>query len=446
MARTILKVILIIFSALLAAELIFLGVMIFQPKEPAGTTVPTEETTLPGTTVTEEATTVPTTVPETSEATEPATVPTTEAPRTSFTLTFAGDCTLASDPGAYYSPYGFIQTIGEDYGYPFRNVLEYFENDDLTIVNFEGVLADSGTPANKLFTFRGPTAYTQILTSSSVEAVTLANNHTEDYGKAGYESTVKALGEAGVWFVEENKTQLVTTESGLTIGLYADAFEFSAADIQKNVAALKNQGAEVIICAFHWGTEGSYRPTAQQKQMAHAAIDAGADIVYGHHPHVLQPVEEYGDGYIFYSLGNFSFGGNNYPKDLDSAIIQVHLVRDEDGRISLDGMTWIPVSVSSMAVQNNFQPTPYEEGSKEYDRVISKLDGTFTGPDLNVNYDHLKPTEPSNPTEPSDPGSSTEPPATEPPATQAPAPTDPPADPAPAPTNPPAELPAPDPT
>ena len=445
MARTILKVLLVICAALLAAELIFLGVMLFGPQEPAETTVPTTVTTAPETTAgTEEPTTVPTTVPETTEPTEVTTVPTTEAPRTSFTLTFAGDCTLASDPGAYNSQHGFIKTIGTDYGYPFRNVLDYFEGDDFTIVNFEGVLADSGTPANKLFTFRGPTAYTQILTSSSVEGVTLANNHTEDYGKAGYESTIKALGDAGVWFVEENKTRLVTTESGLVIGLYADAFDFSTADIQKNVKSLRDQGAEIVICAFHWGTEGSYRPTAEQKKFAHAAIDAGADIVYGHHPHVLQPVEEYKDGYIFYSLGNFSFGGNNFPKDLDSAIIQVHLIRDEDGNIALDGMTWIPVSISSMAVQNNFQPTPYTEGSKEYDRVISKLDGSFTGPDLVVNYDHLKPTEP--PTTPSEPGGATEPPATgaptptdppaEPPATQPPAVTDPPAAPVPPPDNP----------
>ena len=436
MSRTILKAFLVIFSLLLAAELIFVGVMLFRTEEPAETTIPTVETTLPETTAgTEAPTTLPTTVPETTEPTEAATVPTTEASQTSFTLTFAGDCTLASDPGAYNSPHGFIKTIGNDYGYPFRNVLDYFEGDDFTIVNFEGVLADSGSPANKLFTFRGPTAYTQILTSSSVEGVTLANNHTEDYGKAGYESTVKSLGEAGVWFVEENKTQLLTTESGLVIGLYADAFDFSTADIQKNVKSLRDQGAEIIICAFHWGVEGSYRPTAEQKKFAHAAIDAGADIVYGHHPHVLQPVEEYGDGYIFYSLGNFSFGGNNFPKDLDSAIIQVHLIRDEDGKVMLDGMTWIPVSITSMEVQNNFQPTPYKEGTKAYDRVISKLDGTFTGPDLNVNYDHLKPTEP--PTEPSAPE---EPPASEPPAPTTPPETppvvtDPPADPVPPPDN-----------
>ena len=394
MARTILKVLLVICLALLLAGAGFIVYMETRPADAAPqTSAPTTE--IPETPEATEAiaTEEPTTVPPTTEA--PTTAPTeTEPPEIRYTLSFAGDCTLASDSGSYGSPHGFIGTIGTDYGYPFRNVLDIFESDDFTIINLESVLADQGVSANKLFTFRGPTAYTEIMTSSSVEAVTLANNHTMDFGKAGYDSTTQALTDAGIHFVEENKTRLLTTESGLTIGLYADSFQFSEAEIRKNVKALRDQGAEIIICAFHWGTEGSYRPTAGQKNIAHAAIDAGADIVYGHHPHVLQPIEEYGDGYIFYSLGNFSFGGNHYPRDMDSAIIQVEVLRDENGKISLEGMTIIPVSISSIKGQNNFQPTPYEEGTAEYDRTLSKLDGTFTGPDLVVNYDHLKETQP----------------------------------------------------
>ena len=427
MGRKILKTLLVICCAVLAAELIFLGVMTLYKPETAPETVPT---------VTEEAATeltgapteIPTTEPEATAApteTEPVE---TEPQEIRYVLTFAGDCTLAADPGNYNSPHGFIKTIGEDYGYPFRNVLQYFEQDDFTIINLESVLADSGAAASKLFNFRGPVEYTQIMTSSSVEAVTLANNHTMDYGKAGYESTTQALTGAGIAFVEEDKTAIITTESGLVIGLYADAFTFSEDDIQKNVTALRNQGAEIVICAFHWGTEGSYRPTADQKKFAHAAIDAGADVVYGHHPHVLQPMELYGDGIIFYSLGNFSFGGNHFPRDLDSALVQLEVIRDAQGNISMGMVTLIPVSISSMPVQNNFQPTPYEEGSEEFDRTISKLDGTFNGPDLNVNYDHLKPTDP--PTEPEAPPETRAPAPTEAPV---PPPADPPAD------NPPAE-------
>ena len=388
MKNTLKKILLVLLSLLLVAELGFLGIMHVRGDVDEGLlsllTPETEAPTVPATDApTEEPTQAPTEPP-----TEPPTEAPTEPPEVSYLFSFAGDCTLASDPGNYASPHGFIQTVGTDYGYPFRNVVDYFRNDDFTIINLESVLADQGYAASKLFTFRGPVAYTEIMTGSSVEAVTLANNHTQDYGKAGYESTTQALTDAGIWFVEENKTQLLTTESGLTIGLYADAFQFSTAEIEKNVKALRDQGAEIVICAFHWGTEGSYRATADQKRFAHAAIDAGADVVYGHHPHVLQPIEEYNGGYIFYSLGNFSFGGNNFPKDLDSAIVQLEVIRREDGTVELGKLELIPVSISSMKNQNNFQPTPYEEGTKEYDRVLSKLDGTFTGPNLVVDYDN----------------------------------------------------------
>ena len=428
MTKRALTILLAVLTALLAAAVGFVVYMETRPvveeviqTEPTtiSTEAPTETTEIPTTAAPE--TEAPTTVPPTE--TEPEE---TEPPEIRYTLTFTGDCTLASDPGNFGSPHGFIGTIGTDYDYPFRNVADIFENDDFTIINLESVLADSGTGASKLFTFRGPTAYTQIMTGSSVEAVTLANNHTEDYGKAGYESTTQALNEAGIWYVEEDKTTLVTTESGLNIGLYADAFNFSKSDIQKNVKKLRDQGAEIIICAFHWGNEGSYRPTNDQKAFAKAAIDAGADIVYGHHPHVLQPIEEYNGGYIFYSLGNFSFGGNHFPRDMDSAIVQVEVLRDENGKVHLDGLNIIPVSISSMKGQNNFQPIPYEEGTTEYDRTMSKLDGTFTGPDLVVNYDHLKETEPA--TEPpaqeggeDTPPATDAPPAEEPPAAEPPA-------------------------
>ena len=429
MKRKTLIGLLAVFGLLLAAELVFLGILSRRDGDTTVqdfTTSPTQDTTHATAPAVTTIATEPTGLPATEEAV--ATEPSETQPREiRYTLTFAGDCTLASDSGSYNAAAGFIQTIGTDYGFPFRNVLDYFEQDDFTIINLESVLADQGNAAGKLFTFRGPTAYTEIMTGSSVEAVTLANNHTADYGKDGYASTTKALTEAGVWFVEENKTTLVTTDRGLVIGLYADAFQLSTDDIRNNIKKLQDAGAEVIICAFHWGVEGSYRPTADQKKFAKAAIDAGADIVYGHHPHVLQPIEEYNGGYICYSLGNFSFGGNHYPRDLDSALVQLEVIRDESGTVSLGELTIIPVSITSLSKQNNFQPTPYEKDTPEYQRTMSKLDGTFTGPDLVVNYDNLKPTEPPATEAPTAPPAETQPPATEtppaeqPPATEAPA-------------------------
>ena len=140
----------------------------------------------------------------------------------------------------------------------------------------------------------------------------------------------------------------------------------------------------MIVCAFHWGRENTFRPTEAQQELARAAIDAGANIIWGHHPHVLQPIEEYNGGIIYYSLGNFAFGGNNSPKDYNTALVQQEVIRDVDGTIKLGELTIVPCSVSSVANPNNFQPTPYEVGSKEYEKTMSKLDGTYTGGSLPI--------------------------------------------------------------
>ncbi len=385
-----------------------------------------------------ESSTVSTTPVETIPVfTQPETVPETTVPETEpqpehFVLTFAGDCTMGSTLDKWNYGAGYIKTVGENYEYPFANVLEYFEKDDFTIINFEGVLAEDGRPADKRFAFRGPLAYTNIMTSSSVEAVTLANNHSMDFGKAGYESTKNAMDEAGITYVEKDSSKIYTTERGLKIGLYAGAFSIDVKDMTAEIKQMRNDGAEIIVCAFHWGEEGRYRPTAAQEKYAKAAIDAGADIVYGHHPHVLQKIERYGKGVIFYSMGNFTFGGNSYPKDYDTAVLQQEVIRDLDGTISMGELTIIPCSVSSAKNVNNFQPTPYEEGSKEYDRVMSKLDGSYKGPDLVVNYDKPEPAAPNQPTTPN--GPAPQPTAPNPPAPQ-PADPNPPAPQTPAPTN-----------
>ena len=300
-----------------------------------------------------------------------------------YVLTFAGDCTLGTMPSSYYAELGMIKTVGDDLGYPFCNVLDYFTGDDATFINLEGALTDEGYPVEKTFTFRGPTEYINILTQSSVEAVSLANNHSEDYGKIGYESTCSLLDQAGIPYVERDSSRLFTLEGGLKIGLYGMVYyNLDVKDMAEEIAQLRQQGAELVIVAPHWGYEGNYRPTEEQKQVAHAAIDAGADIVWGSHPHVLQPIEEYGDGVIFYSMGNFCFGGNSSPDDLDSALLQQEIIRDTQGSVTLGELKRVPVCVSSVPGRNNYQPTPMKEGTEEYTRTLSKLDGTFTGPNL----------------------------------------------------------------
>ena len=276
-------------------------------------------------------------------------------------------------------------TVGEDFDYPFANVKQWFENDDFTMVNLEGVLGDKGHPAGKKFAFRGYGSYTNILTRNSVEAVSLANNHAYDYGETGYNETKRLLEEAGVPYVEQNSSTVITLENGVTVGIYGTVYNsIDEEAMRSGIAALKQQGVDIIIYAPHWGTEHSFDPTAQQKELGRAAIEAGTHIVYGCHPHVLQPIEEWGGGVILYSLGNFSFGGNIYPSDYDTAIIQQEVILEPDGTVTLGERALIPCSLSSMEKRNNYQPTPYEAGSEEYLRVLSKLDGTYAGPNLPV--------------------------------------------------------------
>lgn len=292
-----------------------------------------------------------------------------------YTFTFAGDCTFGCTPEIYYAQMGFIKTVGDDYDYPFRNVRTYFEDDDLTVVNLEGPLTDVGGRVEKTYNFRGPPEYAQILTRGSVEAVSVANNHTLDYGPKGYAATLETLDRYGIPYVERDAGRLITLPDGLKVGLYGMVYYRypTAEELRAAFAELKEQGAQVIIFLPHWGVEYSYTPNEVQIQTAHDAIDAGANIVCGSHPHVLQSIERYNGGIIYYSLGNFSFGGNADPGDYDTALIRQTLRLDETGRVRLDDPEAVPACVSSTTGWNNYQPTPYPEQSEGYARVMEKL-------------------------------------------------------------------------
>lgn len=357
-----------------------------RPAIQAQMTAPSETTQ-----VTTEATTAPTTQPTTEPATEPATEPTTqptEPPEPEdFVLSFAGDCTLGNQYGRT-GAHTFIGTVGDNYAYPFSDVQLWFANDDCTFINLEGPLTDGGKAYTaKQFTFRGPAAYTAILTEGSVEFANVVNNHAKDYGVSGYKDTLANLDAVNVYYAEEDDTRVFTTESGLTIGVYASYFPTTTWGVSKRIEAMRQEGAELIVVAVHWGKEYDYHPNGNEINMAHQFIDAGADIVWGHHPHVLQDVEVYKDGIIYYSMGNFSFGGNSSPADKDTAIIQQHVIREPDGTVHLGETEIIPCFVTGIQEWgNDYKPTPMELGSKEYDRTLRKLDGTYELEGLKVPY------------------------------------------------------------
>ena len=310
-----------------------------------------------------------------------------------FLLSFVGDCTFADNIKNGNNSLSFYNIVKNNYNFPFQNVREYFLQDDLTLVNLECVLSDSDptekemeTLKDKRFRFRGYPEYVKILTQNGVEFANLSNNHTQDFGAQGLLDTKNILEENHIARTATGETCFIATTRGLRVGIVSYYFSFSENDIQGKIQSLRDQGAQLVIVSIHWGKEGKYQPTQSQKDYGHAAIDAGADIVYGHHSHTLQPVEYYGGGVIYYSLGNFSFGGNYNPSDKDTAILQQKVYLWPDGTVTLSSLNIIPCRLSSNSNYNNYQPRLYKESEKGYQRALEKLNGTYEGPDVFVPY------------------------------------------------------------
>lgn len=296
-----------------------------------------------------------------------------EAP-VSITVSSMGDCTLGTDVNFAQSTSlpAYYDTYGPDYF--FQNVRSILEADDLSIVNMEGTLTTSDQRADKTYAFKGSQDYVRILSGSSIEAANLANNHSMDYGDQSYTDTTSALDDAGVASFGFDHVKILDIKGikvGVT-GIYELAEHLEKKQqVKENIAALKEAGAQLIIINFHWGMEREYQPNDTQKQLAHLAIDEGADLVIGHHPHVLQGIEKYKDKYIAYSLGNFCFGGNSNPTDKDTMIFQQTFTITENGVEKDDNINIIPCSLSSASSYNDYRPTPLDEDEKQ--RVLNKI-------------------------------------------------------------------------
>lgn len=294
----------------------------------------------------------------------------------SLTLSVVGDCTLGTDETFDYDT--SLNTYYENYGadYFLQNVKDIFSTDDLTIANFEGTLTDSDEREDKTFAFKAPASYASILTGGSVEAVNTANNHSHDYGEQSFDDTLAALDDAGIVHFGYDETAVMDVK-GIKVGLVGiyelyDHLEREQ-QLKDNIAKVKADGAQLIVAIFHWGNETETVPDSNQTTLGRIAIDEGADLVCGHHPHVLQGIETYKGRNIVYSLGNFCFGGNSSPSDMDTMIYQQTFTIDADG-VKKDNVTnIIPCSISSAAYDgyNNYQPTPAE--GDEATRILGKI-------------------------------------------------------------------------
>lgn len=304
------------------------------------------------------------------------------------TVSAVGDCTLGTDESFNTSTNFNAYEAMNGTSYFFQNVRSILEADDATFANFEGTLTTETARESKEYAFKGDPSYTQILTDGSIDVVTLANNHSSDYGAKSLTDTEEALDAAGIDYCIGDKIAVKEVNGIPTafIGIYVLNDGMAREEqVKQTIAAAKQQGAKLVIVAFHWGTEKATEPDETQKSLAHTAIDCGADLVVGHHPHVLQAIEYYKGKYIAYSLGNFCFGGNSAPSDMDTMIFQ-QTFTIEKGEVQADAAaTVVPCSISSTAGYNNYQPTPTEGDAST--SVIDRLNTMSANYGVTVNGD-----------------------------------------------------------
>ena len=294
--------------------------------------------------------------------------------RKSVKISAVGDCTIGWDDrfswGNRFDAY--LESNNGDYSYYLAKVREVFREDDFTIANLETTFTSYPVKMEKTFNFSAPDAYKNVLLQGCIDAVSLGNNHTYDFGERGYLDTMAALDSIGIPYFGHDK-YLVKEVCGVKIGLFS-LLDYGCQfyhEIDKALTYLKSQKCDLIIACMHWGVEHTYEQTWAQVTMAHYLIDNGVDLVLGSHPHVLQGIEKYKGKYILYSMANFCFGGNTDPDDKDTMIFQQTFTFVNGELQPDDYIKIIPASVSGVSYCNNYQPVVLEGAEKE--RVMQKI-------------------------------------------------------------------------
>jgi len=279
-----------------------------------------------------------------------------------LTISLIGDCTVG-DQYCYrgYKSSFTYKIIQSGLDYPFSLAAELFKNDDLTVANCEGVFTTRKPGQNaKFMTLGADPSFAEVFRLGYVDVVNTANNHGRDFGNKGREDTLATFEALGIGaFGDEDF--YTTTIKGVKFGFFGYTYPFNDAKIKKykkNIQTLREDGCTFIIASCHWGKEESLNINLQQKKYAEKIIDLGADMVYGHGSHTVQPVEYYKGKMIFYSLSNFTFGANAAPKDDDTVVVQVTYDVHEDGTMTASELRAIPYK---MHKDRDFRPYPIED-------------------------------------------------------------------------------------
>ena len=311
-------------------------------------------------------------------------------------LLFAGDIYFSNH---VLNAYDRVGGIGGVRGESLR---ETIAESDIFMANLEFPFSDRGTQAaDKQFTFRVSPSRVSILQEIGPDIVTVANNHALDYGTDALLDTCDTLDSAGILHVgagknlEEAKQPQIIEKNGKKIGFLGASRVFptggwaagsshpgmfsayDTASVVQEIQKVKKE-CDYLVVYVHWGIERNTQPEAYQREMGHQYIDAGADLVIGHHSHRMNPIEAYKGKYICYSLGNFSFAGNSRPDDMDTYIFQQRFRVYPDGTAENADMRIIPCSISSQENVNDFKPTPKDaDGAAALLARLDKLNAQF---------------------------------------------------------------------
>lgn len=275
-----------------------------------------------------------------------------------------------------------------DYTWPFKNVCEFLSSADITVGNLESPLLPGKNVPKDSMTFRADPSSVKGYLCAGFDLLTLANNHTMNYQVPGLTSTIKALRAANIAFAGAGKNISIAhtpsifevkgkkvafyayNDKGIPPGFHGEATANEPGIAKMDTETVKNDvknaldktgyGADYVIVSMHAGREYTATPTKFQQDFAHAAIDAGASVVIGHHPHQIQTIENYNNGVIFYSLGNFVFD-QFFSEEVKTGII-VKIVFAADGKLSTEVF---PIKIDKT------QPRILEGGEKA--QVLAKL-------------------------------------------------------------------------
>ena len=301
-----------------------------------------------------------------------------------ITLSFIGDCSIGDATQSVSGEKSLTSFIRrEGYAWPFSTVREFLEADDYTFANLEVTLTTrSGLKSDKMFNLIAPPEFTEVLKLSGVDVFNTVNNHAIDFTLTGYHDTLDNLDAAGLNNFgtlypkrEDGADRLGLADvKGVRIGMvgYSYPQEADIPGILQRVTKLKDeQGCDLVVVSLHWGREEHMTSEAWQYEYARKLIDGGADVIWGHHPHVVQPVMFYKGKPVMFSTGNFIFGTIS-DLDKSTGIFQLHYELDENGKPVLDTFSVIPLDTTR---RDDYRPrvlTEESERKANFNKLIYK--------------------------------------------------------------------------